>query len=110
VTIRDNFPSILRYRHGASSLKVEQEKQVSAPNEDLSAVLDFVKRTEAIGILSTGAKVVDYKGGLYNVSGSTHDPKAVNEHRGRAWKALLIEYGIRAESECYVSGEVLDNT
>lgn len=79
---------------------------MSALIEDLPAVLDFVKRTEAIGILSTGAKVVDYTGGLYNVSGSTHDPKAVKEHRGRAWKALLIEYGINAASECYVTGDV----
>ncbi|PWF48251.1 hypothetical protein [Massilia glaciei] len=45
--------------------------------ERFTTVLDFVKRNQAIGILSTGATVVDYKPGLYNVSGSTDDAKEI---------------------------------
>ncbi len=45
---------------------------------------------------STGCEVVDYSGILYNVRGSSDDPKL-----GGSWKALLIENHINGD--CYVS-------
>lgn len=69
----------------------------------VSAVRDFVKRSEVVGIQSTGADVVEYLPGLYNVSGSTGDPERIPGHFGKSWKQLLIQMGIGATSECYVS-------
>lgn len=67
----------------------------------MQQVLDFVERQQKNGILSTGAKRVDFSGDLYNVDGSTSDPKKIPGHDGVAWKQLLIEYGINAN--CYVT-------
>lgn len=54
-------------------------------------------------ITSTGAVTVNFSGGLYNVKGSTPDPKKVPNHEGVAWKQLLIDYGISAANPCYVT-------
>lgn len=54
-------------------------------------------------ITSTGAELVNFSAGLYNVTGSTDDPKRIPDHENAAWKALLIAYGISDSSPCYVT-------
>jgi hypothetical protein len=68
-------------------------------NENIAAqaVADFVSRYSGIHIESTSATPVNYSGVLYNVNGSTPDPKI----NGVTWKQLLIYYGIN--SNCYVT-------
>ena len=51
-------------------------------------------------IESTGSEVVDHAGTLYNVDGSTEDPKI----DGQSWKALLEANGIGGN--CYVTAPV----
>ncbi|MFC6663795.1 hypothetical protein [Deinococcus multiflagellatus] len=46
-----------------------------------------------------------FTGDLYNVVGSTYDPKHVPGHLGESWKALLISMGIAASSPCYVTND-----
>ena len=60
------------------------------------ALKDFASRYQGIGLFSTGAKIVDYAGVLYNVEGSTADP----DIDGANWKELLIRNGI--DGDCYV--------
>lgn len=48
---------------------------------------------------SAGARLVDYAGPLYNVTGSTGDP----DIDGQGWKRLLIARGIDAAAPCYVT-------
>lgn len=67
----------------------------------LNRVKDFVATMKSKRMLSTGATVVHYSGVLYNVQGSTHDPKEVPGHEGLSWKSLLKINGI--EGNCYVS-------
>lgn len=57
----------------------------------------FVAQFSGMRIQSTSAQVVSYTGGLYNVSGSTHDPKI----GGQTWKTLLQAYGI--SGNCYAN-------
>jgi hypothetical protein len=64
-------------------------------------VLDFVERYNKIGVESTGAQVVNFSGGLYNVDGSTYDPKGVPGNPGVTWRQLLINFGIN--HNCYVT-------
>lgn len=59
-------------------------------------VAEFVKSLNEPGLLSTSCQVVSYNGKLYNVNGSTRDPKM-----GESWKQLLINYGINRN--CYVT-------
>ncbi|KPF46227.1 hypothetical protein [Rhizobium sp. AAP43] len=68
-------------------------------NEQIAAqaLADFVSRYSGIHIESTSATPVNYSGVLYNVDGSTPDPKI----DGATWKQLLINYGIN--STCYVT-------
>lgn len=66
-------------------------------------ILDLVKQARDFRVESTGAAPVDYSGVLYNVIGSTPDPKKVPGHYGEAWKQLLISYGIPATAPCYVT-------
>lgn len=73
--------------------------------EGLDRVLAFVERYRDMAITSTGAKVVNFSGGLYNVKGSTPDPKRVPGQENEAWKQLLISYGI--DANCYVTSDFL---
>lgn len=68
-------------------------------NENIAAqaLAEFVDRYSGIHIESTSATPVTYSGVLYNVVGSTPDPKI----NGVTWKQLLINYGIN--SNCYVT-------
>jgi hypothetical protein len=63
----------------------------------------FIKRYSGIGLLSTGAELVEYAGKLYNVKGSTEDPKAVDGSRGASWKRLFDHYADFSEANCYVT-------
>ena len=63
----------------------------------VEAMADFVNRVGTGGIFSTAAVVEDFESVLYNVRGSTDDPKI----DGRAWKALLEVNGINGS--CYVT-------
>ena len=60
----------------------------------------FVARFGDMKIQSTGATVVNYSGNLYNVVGSTSDPKI----DGQTWKVLLQAYGI--SGNCYADTPV----
>jgi hypothetical protein len=50
----------------------------------------FTAKFAGLNIQSTSAAVVDYSGDLYNVNGSTPDPKI----DGKTWKRLLQFHGI----------------
>ena len=62
-----------------------------------SALKNFATRYRGIGLFSTGSRVVNYEGDLYNVKGSTDDP----DIDGHSWKQLLIRSGI--DGDCYVT-------
>lgn len=66
------------------------------------ALRDFATRYQHIGLLSTGARVVNHDGVLYNVEGSTDDP----DIDGANWKELLIRNGI--DGDCYVTDPLPD--
>lgn len=68
----------------------------------------FVNRYGKIGLFSTGAKIVDFSDDLYNVTGSTEDPKEVREYKGLAWKKLLIRLLDLEDASCYVTNEAPD--
>lgn len=59
--------------------------------EGLDRVLAFVERYRDMAITSTGAKVLNFSGGLYNVKSSTPDPNpstapyAVLYHTQHGW-------------------------
>lgn len=65
---------------------LSQEEQDIATEQ----LKQFVAQFSGMRIQSTGAKVVTYSSDLYNVVGSTTDPKI----DGKTWKALLQAYGI----------------
>lgn len=65
--------------------------------EAVDALRNFLKLVDGTHIESTGATVTSYAGVLYNVDGSTPDPKI----GGFTWKQLLINYGIN--NNCYVT-------
>jgi hypothetical protein len=66
------------------------------------ALKDFATRYKGIGLLSTGSDRVRYTGVLYNVSGSSADPKI----DGLGWRKLLISKGI--DGDCYVTDPLPD--
>lgn len=70
-------------------------------SEKITEFLQLVNNEDK-KITSTGAKVVSVKWDLYNVKGSSADPKIPGYS---SWKALLIDYGIPASSDCYVANE-----
>lgn len=69
----------------------------------------FVALNRGKVLHSTDALIVDYPGVLYNVTGSTEDPKAVENHKGLAWKALLNQHSVFSGASCYVT-DPLPNT
>jgi hypothetical protein len=74
-------------------------------NSETDAIMNFVRSVGTSGLDSTGATVVYVTADLYNVKGSTHDPKKVPRHEGKDWKSLLIDYKIPAASKCYVTND-----
>ncbi len=65
------------------------------------ALREFYTRYQGIGLFSTGARVVDFEGVLYNVDGSRRDPKI-----GKNWKGLLLRSGINGD--CYATTPLPD--
>ncbi|MCL7986634.1 hypothetical protein M8998_01645 [Sphingobacterium sp. lm-10] len=70
----------------------------------LERIKTFLHELEAGRIQSTGATVVDFAGVLYNVDGSSDDPKRIPDHNGENWKPLLVAFGI--DHDCYVTNAV----
>lgn len=70
-----------------------------ASSAELLRMVGFVSKHRKLGLFSTNATVVDVLGVVYNVKGSTHDPKI----GGKSWKQLLISYGI--DHDCYVTNQ-----
>lgn len=68
----------------------------------------FIKHYADIGFFSTDARVIDFSKDLYNVSGSTDDPKEVHEHVGVTWKQLLIRFADLDDANCYVTNVIPD--
>ncbi|WP_341712966.1 hypothetical protein [Erythrobacter sp.] len=66
-------------------------------DEAVASLRAFADRYAGLQIESTGATAVNYSGVLYNVKGSTPDPKI----GGLTWKALLERYGI--SGACYAN-------
>ena len=62
----------------------------------------FVERWGDAELYSTGADLVNFSGPLYNVDGSSPDPKL----NGESWKGLLLDRGIN--TPCYVANETPD--
>jgi hypothetical protein len=65
--------------------------------EELAMFRTFAALPDDFHIESTSAKKVTYTGVLYNVDGSTQDPKI----DGKTWKKLLESFGIGGN--CYVT-------
>ena len=63
-------------------------------------VFDFLERFEELRLYSTGFEVVDYSGDLYNVRGSSGDPRPGSSD---SWKDLLGDEAGLADAECYVT-------
>lgn len=76
--------------------------------EEIEQVRLFIKRYEGIGLFSTGAKLVDISDDVYNVTGSTDDPRQVPDNEGVTWKKLLINLADLAEASCYVTDPLPD--
>lgn len=66
------------------------------------AFKNFAARYQGSKLFSTGFKVVNYEGVIYNVEGSTDDP----DIDGDSWKELLIKNGINGD--CYVTSPLPD--
>ena len=69
------------------------------PEEQRELLRDFVDRFGGATIRSTAAFTINYGDVLYNVDGSTIDPKI----NGLTWKRLLETNGI--DGNCYVTNE-----
>nr|WP_315152798.1 hypothetical protein [uncultured Flavobacterium sp.] len=69
--------------------------------KDLERIKTFVDTLQNYRVESTGAAVVTVNANLYNVDGSTYDPKKIPGHEGDSWKKLLIDNGIN--HNCYVT-------
>lgn len=72
-------------------------------NSESNQIRAFIKRYGAIGLYSTGAEPVDISDELYNVHESTDDPKSVDDHIGKAWKALFNRILDIQDPSCYVT-------
>ena len=63
-----------------------------------AALAGFAARHQGAVLRSTSAALIDHAGPLYNVTGSTADPRI----DGQNWKRLLIGQGIAPDLPCYV--------
>ena len=70
-----------------------------ASQSELFEVVNFFRRHKGEVLLSTRAFVVNVFDDVYNVTGSTRDPKIGS----RSWKQLLIDHGIN--DDCYVTNQ-----
>lgn len=65
--------------------------------DNINYLREFVKKWDGVELFSTGATLVNFTKDLYNVDGSSDDPKI----NGLAWKKLLIDRGV--DGDCYVT-------
>ncbi len=70
-----------------------------ASRTELLEVVNFFSRHANVGMFSTSATPVEVHDDVYNVSGSTWDPKI----GGKSWKKLLMSEGIN--DDCYVTNQ-----
>ena len=82
---------------------------VSALADHVGILQQFVTRFGEIRLFSTSAAVVTYPAPLYNVIGSTDDPKVPGYS---SWTSLLQGKGIGVGSDnhCYVDPQVPDRS
>lgn len=77
------------------------------PHEsEVDKVRAFVRRYAGAELLSTSAELVHSSDLLYNVTGSTEDPRAVEGHVGVSWKQLLNRFDGFSAASCYVTDPV----
>lgn len=69
----------------------------------MNEIRAFVAMNRGEVIESTKGLIIDYPGALYNVTGSTKDPKEVENYKGLAWKALLNKHSVFTGASCYVT-------
>lgn len=70
---------------------------------EVNKIRKFIDIHRGAIVQSTGFLVVHYSGDLYNVSGSTPDPKAVPGYKGATWTKLLKGNSHFAGKSCYVT-------
>lgn len=72
---------------------------------NLELIREFIAKLKSDGLGTTGATVKTITADLYNVEGSTDDPKKVPDHENESWKNLLISLvpEITVDSKCYVT-------
>ncbi|ANQ51839.1 hypothetical protein MY04_4504 [Flammeovirga sp. MY04] len=68
--------------------------------KQIQSFVNQLKKGEP-SVKSTGAKVVYISDDLYNVDGSSDDPKKIPNHEGENWNSLLQSYDI--DGNCYVT-------
>lgn len=73
------------------------------PLTEAQKVKSFIRANLGKTLLSTGAKIVYFKGVLYNITGSTHDPEQVRDYEGENWKSLLVLKAGLEDAKCYVT-------
>jgi hypothetical protein len=79
------------------------------PEEPIGVLREFVSRFGDKRLMSTSANVVTYTAALYNVIGSTHDPKIPGYP---SWTYLLQQLGIGVgtNDHCYVDPQTSDHS
>jgi len=73
------------------------------PPTEVEKVRAFIRANIGKTLFSTGAKIVYFKGSLYNITGSTHDPQQVRDYEGENWKSLLVRKAELDDARCYVT-------
>ncbi|AFD28210.1 hypothetical protein [Deinococcus gobiensis] len=71
----------------------------------LEQVLKFIEAARQHPLQSTGASAVDFSENLYNVIGSTDDPKRIPDHKNEDWKPLFISVTGITDAQCYVTND-----
>lgn len=71
----------------------------------LKQIADFVNASKEQPLRSTGATVTEVGEDLYNVIGSTPDPKRIPNHDNEPWKALFINLTEIINAQCYVTND-----
>lgn len=74
-----------------------------SPQSEARKVKAFIRANLGKKLFSTGARIVHVKDVLYNITGSTDDPKEVRDYEGQNWKSLLILKADLGDARCYVT-------
>lgn len=78
--------------------------------QETDKIRTFLAMYSGSFIQSTRSRIVDYPGDLYNVTGSTPDPKAIPGFKGYSWTKLLKSYPEFSGSSCYVTNSLIGIT